>query len=738
VLNHAMILKSDELYFVGSSDNAGSGERSTGLYLRDTRYLDRCDVHLNGVPLNHLQVQVLGAATAGIVDANGAFSVPTDGELTEMVHPLTVSIEQTVRLDTDLQVEFVLRNFSGRTLPLTLSCELSADFRDLFDIRGFPRSTRGGSYLPPAVDVDRILLAYIDRAGDTAMTDIAFDPPPTLAVSCPPATVAESEMDVLLPGYDQVTPHLSLAPPPCAKAYFSTALASGDTWRLTMTISPVPPGERPVSAEAKLRDGERPRPALVTTDNVAFNRVLDRAASDLALLQTSFADGSLPAAGIPWFVAPFGRDSLIVGLQTVHLAPRRAAGTLRILAALQGEKVDPFREEEPGKILHEVRYGEMARLGEIPHTPYYGSIDSTPLFVLLFAETVAWTGDERLYAELLPNVQRALTWIEAFGDRDGDGLVEYLAHMADGVHIVHQGWKDSHDSLHHTDGRPATGAIALVEVQGYVYAAYQRLAEVAAIHDDLIWADQLRGRAAEIQRKVEETFWIEEDGYYAQALDGDKSPVRSISSNPGHLLFAGLPSPAHAAAVATRLGLPDIDSGWGIRTLSASMPTYNPMSYHNGSVWPHDNSLIVVGLRAYGHVEAANQIASALVAAAESDPLLRLPELYCGFARTEQAASRTPVAYPVSCSPQAWAAASSQLLVRAMLGLRIDLASGTLLVEPALPSWLDEMIVTDLCVRGRRVSLAVRRSGDGYDIETDAPVADAVAPAPVAIGFGDR
>ena len=740
MLNHAMVLKSDELYLVGSSESAGSGERATGLYLRDTRYLDRCDIHLNGVPLNHMSVQLLGAATASIVDANGAFSLPAEGELAEMVHPLTVSIEQTVRLDTDLQVAFVLQNFSGRTLPLTLSFELSADFRDLFDIRGFPRSARGGTYLPPDVEANRIVLGYIDRAGGAAMTDIRFDPLPTLVVSCPSATSDEDEMGVLLPGYDQMTPHLSLAPPPCAKAFFTTALASGGTWHLTMTIKPVPPDEVPISAEATPRDGEPPRPAVVTTNDSGFNRVLDRAASDLALLQTSFADGSLPAAGIPWFVAPFGRDSLIVGLQTVHLAPRRAASTLRILAALQGEKVDPFREEEPGKILHEVRYGEMARLGEIPHTPYYGSVDATPLFVLLFAETVAWSGDTQLYADLLPNVRRALTWIEAFGDHDGDGLVEYLARKADGVHIVHQGWKDSHDSLHHSDGRPADGAIALVEVQGYVYAAYQRLAEVAAAHDDLAWADQLRDRATGIQRTVEETFWIEADGFYAQALDGDKGPVRAISSNPGHLLFAGLPSPARAAAVATRLGMPDIDSGWGIRTLSASMPTYNPMSYHNGSVWPHDNSLIVAGLSAYGHVAEANQIASALIAAAGSNPLARLPELYCGFARTEQAASRTPVAYPVSCSPQAWAAASSQLLARAMLGLRIDVASGALLVEPALPSWLDAMTITDLHLRGRRVSLAVRRGVDGYDIETDAPLAEAVQPAPalVAIGFDDR
>jgi len=458
------------------------------------------------------------------------------------------------------------------------------------------------------------------------------------------------------------------------------------------------------------------------TDNLRFNDVLWRAALDLDMLQTSFPDGELPAAGVPWFVAPFGRDSLIVGLQTVHLAPDRASQTLRTLAALQGTTEDPYREEQPGKILHEMRYGEMARLGEIPHTPYYGSIDATPLFVLLFAETMAWTGDDQLFADLWPNVERALEWIEQYGDIDGDGLVEYRAREDDGAGIVHQVWKDSHDSLHDCDGRAVRGVVTPVEVQGYVYAAYESLAGVALARGHAGWAAKLQARAERVRAAVEALFWMEDEGYYAQALDEEKRQVRAISSNPGHLLFCGLPSPERARAVAARMRQPDLDSGWGIRTLSSAMPSYNPLSYHNGSIWPHDNSLIAAGLRRYGCMEDANRIASALFAVAETDPLLRLPELYCGFARTDTAAHIAPVPYPVSCSPQAWAAAASQFLVRSMLGLGPVGQRQVAIVDPALPGWLNEVTIHGLAVCGLPAAVTIRRNGDAYDVLTTGPV----------------
>ncbi|MBA2518865.1 MAG: amylo-alpha-1,6-glucosidase [Chloroflexia bacterium] len=721
MLDHDLVLKSDELFLVGASD--GRGEGASGLYGRDTRYLDRCEARLNGVPLRTLSARLLGPARAIVVDANGAFPVPGPGGADNVVLPLSVSVEQHIQLSAELEIRFVVRNFSGQPLPLTLSLDLSADFRDLFEIRGFPRSPRTGRYSVSAPAPDEIIFRYANHAGASTMMTVAFSQDAAQTRMHPSGQAHDGEPEALLPGLDEPVADVSLPLPPSATVRFATTLAGGAAWELTMTITPVPAAGDPFSAATGPRDREVPRAATVTTDHPGFNRVLHRAAADLAMLQTSFPEGALPAAGIPWFVAPFGRDSLIVGLQTLHLAPARAAGTLRVLASMQGERVDPFREEEPGKILHEVRYGEMARLGEIPHTPYYGSVDATPLFILLFAETVAWTGDEALYAALLPNVERALTWIEQCGDRDGDGLVEYQTQTADGVRIVHQGWKDSHDSLHHPDGRPAaTGEIALVEVQGYVFAAYRRLADVAATMGNPGWAAHLRDRAEAVRRTVEETFWLDPLGFYAQALDSDKAPVAAISSNVGHLLYAGLPTPERAAMVASRLQRPDLDSGWGVRTLSATMPSYNPMSYHNGSVWPHDNSLIAAGLRAYGHAAGANRIASALVAAAETDPLTRLPELYCGFARADEAARLAPVAYPVSCSPQAWAAAASQLLVRSMLGLRVDEAAGAPRVEPAFPPWLNEVTIHDLDLLGHRCSLAVRRDGDGYAVESDGPI----------------
>jgi glycogen debranching enzyme len=438
------------------------------------------------------------------------------------------------------------------------------------------------------------------------------------------------------------------------------------------------------------------------------------------MLQTSFPHGRLTAAGIPWFVAPFGRDSLIAGLQTLHIAPGYATDTLRTLAALQGDTTDAFREEEPGKILHEMRYGEMARLGEIPHTPYFGSVDATPLFVMLFAETVRWTADEAFYRELLPNVQRALEWIERCGDRDGDGLVEYTTLTADAAHIAHQGWKDSHDSLHDIAGRPCSGTIALVEVQGYVHAAYRWLSELAELYGDASWAADLRARSERIRCLVEEQFWLPDAGYYAQALDEEKDAVAAISSNSGHLLYCGLPSVERGRAVAARLRQADLDSGWGVRTLAAGMAAYNPMSYHNGSVWPHDNSLIAAGLARYGEVGGLERIASALFSAAERLPDRRLPELYCGFPRDEHAAA--PVPYPVSCSPQAWAAGAAPLLVRAMLGLEVDVKRAVLRVAPALPAWLGHVRIEGLEALGSRFDLTVERDGAGYRVTSDGPI----------------
>jgi glycogen debranching enzyme len=722
VLHQDLVLKHNELYLVGESQSDGSGERATGLYARDTRFLDSWDLRINGVPLEPLDARVLGPDRAVVVGANGPLAA--DGvEITEPVRPLTIAVEQDVELGADLRVRIRLGNFSGHALPLTVSLEVGGDFRDIFDIRGFPRHLRGGVYLPSIWQDNALTLGFTDRCGATAGLLVRFSEPPSLTIPSPAEDEPEAEPIVLLPGFDHVGEAQLLPPPPRDTAFFPLTLEAGASWELLVTLAPVPAGEQPIAAvDSAPGRGDRGRVTRITTDRPEINRVLDRAADDLAMLHTSFQDGRLTAAGIPWFVAPFGRDSLISSLQTLHLTPDRAIETLRTLAALQGRTLDPFREEEPGKILHEMRYGEMARLGEIPHRPYYGSIDATPLFVMLFAETVRWTADETLYRDLLPHVRRALEWIEHWGDRDGDLLVEYSTQSSESAHIVHQGWKDSHDSLHDADGQPVSGNIALVEVQGYVFAAYSWLAEIVAHYGDEAWAADLRERSIAVRHLVEERFWLPEEHYYAQALDGEKRPVAAISSNSGHLLYCGLPSPERGRLVAARLRGRDLDSGWGVRTLGTCMSTYNPMSYHNGSVWPHDNSLIAAGLGRYGESGGLAVIASALFAAAEQLPDHRLPELYCGFARHEEAIGDAPVPYPVSCSPQAWAAGAAPLLMRAMLGLEADPAKGMLRVAPAFPDWLSRVRIDGLEALGHRLDLEVVRDAAGYRVQSDGSV----------------
>jgi glycogen debranching enzyme len=727
VLHQDLVLKHNELYLVGESESEGTGERASGLYARDTRFLDCWELRLNGELLEPLDARVLGADRAIVVAGNQSLSPTTAGR--EPVRPLSISVEQFVQLGTDLQVRIVLANHSGRSLPLALSLDVGGDFRDIFEIRGFPRTRRDGMYETPTWLGDRLSLGYVDRSGaiTSLLVDFSRTPSHTLITASPDTTafVAKS----LLPGFDEVLQVQKqaetgpLQPAPRDRVVFDVDLERGASWDLLITLTPVPPDGPPLAAtdaEETLIPASRASP--ISTGAPGLDRIVERAAADLAMLHTSFPDGRLTAAGIPWFVAPFGRDSLIAGLQTLHVAPGRAVETLRTLAALQGTRVDPFREEEPGKILHEMRYGEMARLGEIPHTPYYGSIDSTPLFVMLFAEVVRWTADEGLYRELLPHVERALHWIEAYGDRDGDGLIEYATQPPGGAHIIHQGWKDSHDSLHHLDGRPASGNIALVEAQGYVYAAYRWLADVTSLFGESGWAAALGERAERTRQRVEEHFWLPEAQYYAQALDAEKRPVAAISSNAGHLLFCDLPSAERASAVAERLRRPELDSGWGVRTLAVGMPSYNPMSYHNGSVWPHDNSLIAAGLGRYGEHAGLERIAAALFAAAERLPMQRLPELYCGFSRNESAAADAPVQYPVGCRPQAWAAGAVPLLIRSLLGLQADPQRNVVRVAPALPDWLPRVRIESIQALGARFDLEVERDGSDYRISSDGPV----------------
>lgn len=680
MLDLDLMLKCNELCVVGMNrlrDTAGQA----GLFVRDTRFLSDFSIRLSETDLQLLDLQSPAPDRAIITRTNPRLGAPDDGP-----EPETVLLRVEVSLDTALTVALTVRNYGRDAIEERLEVDLAADFRDMFDVRGWTPNARAEP-IPAEVSASRVVLGARGADGQVVSTEVT---------SAPGAGVTARQ--------DGDASSATLAWP--------VALAPGQETSVELRIAPRPIGPPLVSPSPDAP--EFASRVTVRAPSSLFNDFISRCDADLALLQTSFPEGSVPAAGIPWYIAPFGRDSLIVALQTMHAYPERVASTLRLLAALQATEDDPWREAKPGKILHEMRYGDLARTGQIPHTPYYGSIDSTPLFVMVFAQHWLWHRDDALFDDLADHVRRALSWIEEHGDLDGDGLIEFTGQQQDFAHISQQGWKDSHDSLHFADGREVEGPIALVEAQGYVFAAYRWLADAARLRGDGAWADELSAKAERMRAAVEERFWMEEPGTYAQALDGNKQQVDAISSNPGHLLYCGLPSPERAARVADRLGRSDMNSGWGLRTLSAEMATYNPMSYHNGSIWPHDMSLAMAGLRDYGHVELARDFAMALVTLASKASDLRLAELYCGFPPSDDVPA--PVNYPVSCSPQAWAAASGMLSLRTLLGLEPDPERRTLTVEPDLPVDWASISVTGLHAFGSFIDIEVERAAGGYDV----------------------
>jgi glycogen debranching enzyme len=659
------------------------GDYGLGLYAKDTRFLSHFRLTVNGRD----PVLLTSSSERGYMSHVDLTNPDLyDGDVVS-VPQQTLNIRRVRAIYGRLFERVRVKNYNPFPASLELEFSFGADFADIFEVRGMSRDVPEPPR-PPRVLDDSVEFTYDGRDHIHRATRIAFGARP-----------------------DRVEVEGALA-----TAVFRMHLGPYQTKLVGLSVDPIVENDRPRTADfdqavhelrRSYEEWERESTAVVT-DNELFNQLLNRSLRDLRALRTDTDGGSILAAGIPWYVTVFGRDALIAAHQMLTVNPRPAREALEFLAATQGTAVDDWRDEQPGKILHEIRQGELARAGIVPHSPYYGSVDSTPWFLILYAQHFRWTGDLVLAEKLLPAAEAALGWIDRFGDLDGDGFVEYLSRSPRGIR--NQGWKDSHDSVVHADGSLAEPPIALAEVQGYVYVAKQRMADVYRAIGRPEDALRLEAEAARLRLAFNQAFWMEDEQYFAEALDADKRQVRTVTSNPGHGLYCGIIDDDKAAPLAKRLLSPDMFSGWGIRTMSKAAAGYNPMSYHNGSVWPHDNALIAAGLKRYGYARWTNRVATALFDAAVQADYFRLPELFCGFTRRSP---NRPVSYPIACSPQAWAAGSPYLLLQAMLGISARAHQNLLTVNlPHLPTWLNTVEVRNLAVGESRISLVFRREGE--------------------------
>jgi glycogen debranching enzyme len=580
-----------------------------------------------------------------------------------------------------------IKNYGLHPVAVSFSLFFEADFVDIFEVRGTRRQRRG-RFLGGKVQDGSVILAYHGLDGVVRRTRLAFAPrPETLSASA-------------------ASFRYSLQPTQEVELYLTVAC---DTDRPAQVL----PFEQAAAAAATALKNTQTGACCIHSSKQHFNDWINRSVADLHMMITETEAGPYPYAGVPWFSTPFGRDGLLTALECLWVNPSLARGVLAYLAATQAKEVNPEQDAEPGKILHETRRGEMAALGEVPFGRYYGSVDATPLFLLLAGAYYERTADRAFVETIWPNIEAALNWIDNYGDRDGDGFVEYARRSSSG--LGNQGWKDSYDAIFHADGRLAEGPIALCEVQSYVYGAKQAAAQLAEVLGKARRAEALRQQAHDLGERFEATFWCEDLGTYALALDGGKHPCRVRTSNAGHCLLTGIASEQRALRLARTLLGPESFSGWGVRTAAVTEARYNPMSYHNGSVWPHDNALIAHGLARYRFKEEVLRIMNGLYDASQFLELHRLPELFCGFVRRP---GEGPTLYPVACAPQAWSAAAVFLLLQACLGLHINAPEGRLsFLHPVLPPFLEEIEVRNLRIGPAVVDLLLLRHANDVGIQ---------------------
>lgn len=692
--DRARVLKYGRMFFVfdrlGDAQSTGMGEQ--GLFFEDTRHLSEFTVQL---------WETRPLLLSSTVESNNFLFTGDLANLdvsrnNEVVIPRgTLHILRSRFLWKNRcyeEITFVNHGLVDLKVPMRIA--FKADFADIFEVRGMHRGRRG-TIRPPELKRDSVRLVYDGLDGVVRQTSIEW--------SSIPSHATERELRY----------EVNLTPKQPASFQFCVSCDP------QTTDGVVPYSQAIKSARHELQNAASVFPHL-SSSNSRFNDWIGRSIEDTQMMMVGNPERNYPYAGVPWFGTVFGRDGIITALQSLWLYPEIAKGVLRCLASTQATKVDPAVEAEPGKILHEMRQGEMATLGEVPFGRYYGSVDSTPLFVMLAGAYYERTGDSAFLKEIWPNVERALRWIDEYGDADHDGFVEYRRHGSKG--LVQQGWKDSNDSIFHSDGSIAKPPIALCEVQGYVYAAKLAAARLCEVVGKSEQKSSLEEQAHRLQSRFEEQFWCEDLFTYALALDGEKRPCKVRASNAGHALYTGIASPEHAKSVANTLFEPESFNGWGVRTVACGEARYNPLSYHNGSIWPHDNSIIASGLARYGYKNQAGRILMALLDLSSTVELHRLPELFCGVDRRP---GEGPTLYPVACSPQAWAAASPFLILQVCLGISISAQHQRIVFDdPYLPEGIPNLAIHNLRCGSTAVDLFLERRNDSVLVHKAKPVSE--------------
>ena len=669
------VIKDGDIFLL--IDQAGNiikdADAQYGLYTKDTRFLNKYSLFVNNKKPIVFSFKIIENYMSEICLIN---------QNVRKIENAKILIKRKQLISDGIVYDRIsVTNSHLSSLKIKITLKIEADYLDIFQVRNYVKEKRLGTILNPRKIKNGFILGYIGKDGIKRETELK-----------------------ILGGEGEIYKD---------RIEFSFKLKHKQEKELTIIIIPRIKSQKLINKN--IINFERARKRLksdlkkwkensliINTDNENFNRIIDRSLLDLKLLQTNLGEGFMPMAGIPWFAVPFGRDSIIASLQTLMLNTKIAQGTLKTLIHFQGKEINKDKEEEPGKIMHEIRFGELARLNLIPHTPYYGTIDATPLFLILAVEYFHWTGDLKFIKKILPHLQTALDWIDKYGDVDHDGYVEYNPQSKRWA--VNQGWKDSRDSSVHQDGSLAIPPIALVEVQGYIYKAKKGMAEIFSYLGEKDTAGKLEKEAQELKVKFNRDFWMGDRKYFAFGLDYQKKQIASITSNPGNCLYSGIIEEDKAEAVAKKLFSDELFSGWGIRTMGRKEIGYDPMSYHNGSVWPHDNSIIIAGLIRYNYWIKAIKIIDGFVKAAQYFKDNRLPELFCGFSLKEV---KSLVKYPFACSPQAWSSGSIYLIIQSLLGIEADAINDKIHLNPILPEGINKVEVKNLKIGNNKINLVV-------------------------------